>query len=74
MDLLTSKGKGILLIKWTQDAREAFEDIKTALCTNAVLYAPLPNRPFWLYTNALNIGLGAVLTQETPAGEQPIFT
>lgn len=70
-DLLA--GKGTQPIKWTREAREAFEDIQTALCNNAVLYVPLPNRRFWLYMDGCNTGLGAVLTQETPAGEQPIF-
>lgn len=51
--------------------KEAFENIRIALCTNAVLFAPLPNRPFchYLYTDASNIGVGAVLTQETPTRE-----
>lgn len=37
------------------------------------LYALLPNRPFQLYTDACDVGLVVMLTQESPAGEQPIF-
>lgn len=57
----------------TQNTQKAFSDIRHALCQNAVLYEPLPNRCFCLYTDASDSGLGAVLTQETPSGEQPMF-
>lgn len=73
MDLIKDKGKGGQHLQWTQTAKEAFDDIRTSLCTNAVLYAPLPNQPFRLYTDASNFDLGAVLAQDTPTGEQPIF-
>lgn len=67
--LLAGKGKGTQPLQWTKEAKEALKDIRTALCTNAVLYAPLPNRPTCLYTDGSNKGLGAMLTQETPTGE-----
>lgn len=38
-----------------------------------MLYVPLPNQPFRLYTDASDIGIRAVLTQEGPYGEQPVF-
>lgn len=50
-----------------------FDDIQNAICQNAVLYTPLPQRPFCVYKDASNRGLGAVLTQETPTGEQPVI-
>lgn len=47
---------------------------KTALCTNTVLLsAPLPNKHFVLYMDASDVGLGAVLTQDTPMGGKPVF-
>lgn len=72
-DILAVKGKGMQPLNWTMEAKEAFEDIGTTLCTSAILYASFPNRSFRVYTDTLNVGLGAVLTQETPVGEQPIF-
>lgn len=71
-DILRGRGKGNQQLTWTVEARAAFEDIQTALCNNTVLYAPLPNQLFRFYTNASNIRLGAILTQET-SRKQPIF-
>lgn len=71
--LLSRRGKGSQQLTWPRDTRATFEDIRIALCTNVVLYAPLPNRPFCLYTDASNIGLKIVLMQETASGEQSIF-
>lgn len=70
MDLLKCQGKGSQHLQWTQGA---FDDVRTSLWTNTVLYAPLPSRHFRLYTDVSNSNLGAVLTQDTPTGEQPIF-
>lgn len=72
-DLLKGKGKGTRPVQWTQEAREAFHDVRNALGQNAVLYAPLPQHPFCLYTDASDRGLGAVLTQDTLVGQQPVF-
>lgn len=55
-------------LPWSPEATAAFNDIQTALCTNVVLYAPLPHRPFQLYTDASNMCLGAVLTKMGPLG------
>lgn len=60
-------------LMWSPETRAAFQDLRMAICTDTVLYAPLPNRPFRLYADASNVGLGAVLTQETPTGEHPVF-
>lgn len=71
--MLAGKGKGTRPVPWNREVKEAFNDIHQALHQNAVLYTPLPNRPFCLYTDSLDRGLGAVLTQDTPSGEQPVF-
>lgn len=47
-------------------AQAIFEDLRTALCTNTILNAPLPNKPFLLYTDTSDVGLEAVLTQLLP--------
>lgn len=72
-NLLKGKGKETEALSWTREARDTFEDISNALCQNVVLYAPLPNHPFCHYTAGSDSGLGTVLTQETPLGEQPVF-
>lgn len=46
--------------------------IKIALCKQTVLHAPLSNQPFVFHTNAYSSGLGVVLAQPSPQGEQPI--
>lgn len=58
---------------WSPEARHTFEDIQTSVCTNVVLYAPLPNQPTCLDMDANQIVLGSVLTQDTLTGERPIF-
>lgn len=41
--------------------------------TYPVLHTPIPDGPFVVYMDALNVGLGAILTQHTPQGERPIY-
>lgn len=54
-------------------ALAAFSRLKKAMCTYPVLHSPLPNKPFTLYMDASDVGIGAVLVQQTPLGERPIF-
>lgn len=44
-----------------------------ALCIDPILNGSLLDQPFLLYTNALDVELGAMLTQNMPQGEQPIY-
>lgn len=54
---------------WTKQAKEAFKNLKEALCKYPVVHASLPDKPFIVYIDASSVGLGAVLLQETPVGE-----
>ena len=60
-------------VVWTTACEKAFEALKKALCSTAVLQSPDFNRPFILQTDASNRGVGAVLSQRDDDGnERPI--
>ena len=54
---------------WTDEAQNAFEDIRSCLVKAPILTCPDFNKPFIISCDASGVGLGAVLTQE---GEQVI--
>lgn len=47
--------------KWDNQATQAFQQLKTTLCTALVLVLPNFHVKFCIDSNALNFGLGAVL-------------
>ena len=50
--------------KWINKYQEAFENLKEILCTAPVLRFPDCKKEFTLTTDASNVGLGAVLSQD----------
>lgn len=58
--------------EWGPEQEQAFDALKSALCHSPVLTTPDPAGQFVLDTDASNDGLGAVLAQVTPQGEQVI--
>lgn len=57
--------KGDMPWKWGQKENDAFEAIKQGLCDQpVVLHMPDIARPFEVTTDASNVGLGAVLSQD----------
>ena len=50
-------------LQWTEPAKSAFQQLKSALTQKPILQLPSPDLPFTLQTDASDIGLGAVLLQ-----------
>ncbi|EXX67077.1 gag-pol fusion protein [Rhizophagus irregularis DAOM 197198w] len=58
--------------KWMNLQQKAFENLKDKLITAPIVQYPDFSKPFFLYTNASIIGLGAVLAQKTDDQEYVI--
>ena len=57
---------------WTEVESAAFESLKQALCTAPVLRVADPGLPFTLHTDASNVAIGAVISQEDESGSRPV--
>lgn len=66
---LTQKGQAF---QWNEACEHAFAQLKAALVGAPVLAYPDLQRPFIVDTDASNVGLGAVLSQEGEHGEQVV--
>ena len=61
------------LIEWSEDAQEAFLNLKNACTKTPVLAYANYAKPFKIHTDASELGLGAVLYQEQDDGtDHPI--
>lgn len=58
--------------EWAERANEAFEKLKKALVSTPVLATPDFSVPFVIQTDASDVGVGAVLTQEQDGEERVI--
>ena len=58
--------------EWSDEAQEAFEKLKKALAEATSLAFPYPNRPCILDTDASDVAIGAVLSQNIDGVERPI--
>lgn len=57
---------------WIEERQKAFHTLRQALSAATVLVPPDSTLPFVLNTDASNIGVGAVLSQEGPDGEKVV--
>ncbi|KAJ8408010.1 hypothetical protein AAFF_G00262380 [Aldrovandia affinis] len=63
---LTDRGQPYV---WDDPCSQAFNILQTALITAPVLAYPDMYRPFILDTDASNVGVGAVLSQQSNSGD-----
>ena len=69
-DLLKVRAKCI----WSGSCQQAFDNVRTFLCSPPVLMAPCMNHPFALQVDASDVGAGAVLFQGDSDGDEcPAF-
>lgn len=66
---LTEKGKRF---RWGEDCQQAFIQLKSRLTTAPVLAYPDPQKRFVLDTDASDVGIGAVLSQEDGEAEHVV--
>ena len=57
-------------VDWSAACEQAFNALKSALCSEAVLQSPDFDRPFVLQTDASDRGIGAVLSQYDDEGQE----
>jgi len=69
LTMLLHKNKAF---EWSSITQKAFDTLKEKLTTAPVLLIPDPTKPFTLTTDASDIAIGAVLTQDCGKGEQPV--
>lgn len=67
---LVEKGKRF---QWTEHCQRAFEQLKASLITAPVLAYPDPSKTFILDTDASDMGIGAVLSQEDGGYERVVY-
>ncbi len=58
---------------WGQAQQEVFNIIKNKLATEPIKAHPDFNKPFKLYTDASDTGLGAVLAQDDEEGKERVI-
>lgn len=59
-------------LKWNENADESFKKLKVKLSSPPVLANPDYNRPFYIQTDASDVGIGAILMQKLDGEERVI--
>ena len=66
------KRKGVKF-RWTPECQHSFETLKNHLVSPPILGHPNFQLPFVVYTDASDVGLGAVLVQQTGLGSEEVL-
>lgn len=60
--------------EWTKECQDAFDTLKQCMVSQPILRHPDPNKEYFLYTDASNEAMGAILSQKDDDGrEHPIY-
>eukprot|EP00794_Sanderia_malayensis_P014624 gene14624-16139_t len=60
--------------EWNNNCQESFEDLKEQLISSPILGFPDTNKDYVLYTDASDVGIGAVLTQKDKDGAEKVIS
>ena len=60
-------------VRWDEQGRQAFEQLKAELVRRPILRLPQPGKPFVLRTDASGTGIGAALMQEHEGDLHPVM-
>ncbi|GFU03035.1 retrovirus-related Pol polyprotein from transposon 297 [Trichonephila clavipes] len=71
-DLLKCRNRKSI-VDWNISCQNAFEELKTRLSKNPVLYSPDFTKPFIIQYDASNLGIAVVLSQVCENEEHPIM-
>jgi hypothetical protein len=71
-DLLKGGRRADIHLEWSDTCEQAFRVLKKSLVTEPVLKAPDFGEPFEVYTDASEIGIAAVLTQNEDEMPKPV--
>ena len=69
---ITELTKETTAFEWGEKQQQAFEALKSALCSAPVLLIPDPSKPYTLNCDACDYALGATLQQDHGNGLQPV--
>lgn len=59
-------------VQWSDECDNAFNDLRSCLCSDPILQNPDFSQPFTVQTDASGVGLGAVLLQGEPGDQKPV--
>eukprot|EP00794_Sanderia_malayensis_P010577 gene10577-11699_t len=60
--------------EWNNNCQDSFEDLKDQLISSPILGFPDTNKDYVLYTDASDVGIGAVLTQKDKDGADKVIS